>query len=122
MSTISINNVAAIATILPALATLQTAARVGHRKDSLVFWRPESESVLDLSGMNAIKALVEAGHAVKLFEGKRVLTPYLNAAGEVQWNERTAKRDWSSPVVTVRMTRTPVALVVDDEADVQEAA
>ena len=120
---ISPNTVATIANILPYLAALQTgAAKLGNRDDHLVVWRPETETVLNAECMSAVVALLRAGHAVKVFEGRQVLTPYLTEDGAVSWHERVAKRDWTSPVVKVRLTPTPVALVVDLDADESEAA
>jgi hypothetical protein len=120
---ISPNTVATIANILPSLCTLQTgAARLGNRADHLVVWRPETETALSQECITALESLVVAGHAVKLFEGERVLTPYMNAAGDVVWHSRVSKTGWTSPVIKVRLTPTPVALVVDLDADQSEVA
>lgn len=88
-------NIATLAAIIAPLATFATGAfktlRSGNR---MRIYRPEVEVQWTPEVNAAVKTLLEAGHAVKIYEKAVIWTPVI-VADTLVWERRDAKVDRS---------------------------
>lgn len=93
-----------IATVLPALATLQVGsvrhAQLGRK---LRIYRPETVKALKLGTEQekAIHALVLADLKVRVYSGGTIYTPSLTADGALKWTAKAARKFRTSMTVEV---------------------
>jgi len=101
------NNLVKSAPALIALATVTDASKRGVRKvNNTLRCKVLERSVNDTASpelMGAVKTLVQAGHAVRLFEGRKIWSAALAADGALSWTTRASRSFRKHAVVEISL-------------------